>query len=304
MEKVFNGSYGIVLTPFKPDGGVDYTRLEKQLNDACATCTKGLVVCGSTGEFTALDKSQNMELMIAASQIIAHRKPLICGATAGDYVTTAEYLRVAAAIHADGALVAPPYYFPLSDADVLEFYRRIDECAGGVPIVAYNIPQFTTGISTAVFEKLTGLSSIRGIKNSSGNFIEFMQYLRLRDEKRPDLSVLTGSDELIDASLAVGGDGSFTALGYLLPQTTGGICTAFAAGDTALALRRQKSMLGLLALAGSLTFPFGYKVLAEALGLDLGCSKQAVAPETLQKAAGVRAQMLNELERHKLVQNR
>ncbi len=289
MERHFKGAYGILLTPFRESGNVDYDLLERQVEKACASPMKGIVVCGSTGEFTVLDKRENMELMSAVSEIVNRRKPLIYGATAGDYLTTVEYLKHMKLLGAEGALIAPPYYFPLSDNEVVEFYRRVSENAGGVAVAAYNIPQFTSRVSVAAFEKIVALDAVQGIKNSSGNFVEMMQYLRIRDEKRKEVSILTGSDELIFPTLAVGGDGNFTALTYLMPEAVHSIYEAFEARTNPL--ERQNSILELIQLAGSLQFPFGYKLLGEALGFDFGFSKQAISAETMEKAGLCREKM-------------
>ena len=48
----FQGGYGIVLTPFKEDGKVDFKELEKNLEFVCSSGIKGVVACGSTSEFT------------------------------------------------------------------------------------------------------------------------------------------------------------------------------------------------------------------------------------------------------------
>ena len=62
-EKIFSGAYGIVLTPFDESGEVDYTLFAKYVEKATHTPLSGLVVCGSTGEFTRLNFKENCILM-------------------------------------------------------------------------------------------------------------------------------------------------------------------------------------------------------------------------------------------------
>lgn len=64
MEQIFNSLYGIVLTPFKENGAVNYSLLEAQVQKTANSWhLSGLAVRGSTGEFTRLTFEENIELM-------------------------------------------------------------------------------------------------------------------------------------------------------------------------------------------------------------------------------------------------
>ena len=80
----FQGGYGIILTPFKADGKVDYVELEKQLEVVCNSDIQGVVVCGSTGEFTYMSREETREIMTFSKKAVAGRKGFICGATAAN----------------------------------------------------------------------------------------------------------------------------------------------------------------------------------------------------------------------------
>lgn len=280
MEQVqFQGAYGIIVTPFKPDGAVNFDELQKQIDKICSTSISGLVACGSTGECAQLSPHENKQIMTVAADTIDGRKPLICGATAGDYITSTDYLNHMAKCGAVGALVAPPYYFPLNDGEVLEFYRSIARNNSGVPIVSYHIPQFSSGISLSVYQNLLEIEEISGIKNSSGNFNLFMQQLDLRNKYRQNFSVLTGSDEALYGSLSVGCDGSFTAFAYVVPELVSYLYEHFGRDETSLAC--QMDLLCLLRFAGSYSFPVGYKAVGEARGYSFGPYRQPLSDETM-----------------------
>ena len=65
----FQGAYGIILTPFQSDGKVDYVELEKQLEVVCNSGIQGVVVCGSTGEFTYMSREETREIMAFSKKI-------------------------------------------------------------------------------------------------------------------------------------------------------------------------------------------------------------------------------------------
>lgn len=289
QDRLFQGAYGIVLTPLLEDGTIDYEKLEKQIDAVCGSSIEGIVVCGSTSEFSAFDTAENMAVVKMAAKINGGRKKLIVGATAGDYKTCIKYLDWAAKFQADGALIAPPYYFPLNDEEVVEFYRVISKEWCGVPIIAYQIPQFTSPVSLNAYEQILEFEHIKGLKNSSGNFNQLMHEIFLRDKMRKDFSVLTGSDESIYATMTAGGDGSFTALAYLLPETVSYLYRYV--HEKERALQCQMDLLPLLRMAESVTFPYGYKLIGEAAGFDFGPYQQAIPRKTLEKGDEMRAEM-------------
>ncbi len=290
----FKGAYGIILTPFLENGRVDYAELERQLEDVCRSSVTGLVVCGSTGEFTYLSMDEMKEIMIFTKKIIAGRKQFICGATAANCQQTLELLEFIENLGADGALVAPPFYFPLSDSDVLDFYKKLNDAPGKLPIVAYQIPQCTSGISMKVFGELLKLPRIMGLKNSSGNCLQIMQQITLRNDVRRDFAVLTGSDESIYALVNCGCDGSFTAIGYLYPELISSVYNHLKDEE---GLRCQQIVVKLAALAGAIPYPLGYKMLGEASGrMNFGTYLQAVNEDRMKEYRLIKCRMQDVLK--------
>ena len=293
---LFQGPYGIILTPFLQNGKVDYEELGRQLEAVCKTSITGLVVCGSTGEFTYLSMDEMEEIMAFSKKVIAGRKQFICGATSPSTHHTLELLQYIEELGADGALVAPPFYFPLSDSDVLDFYTTIASAPGNLPIVAYQIPQCTSGISMSVFQELLKLPRIKGLKNSSGNCLQIMQQIDLRNELRKDFAVLTGSDESIYALVNCGANGSFTAIGYLYPELISNVYRHLKDEE---GLYYQHIVVKLATLAGKITYPLGYRMLGEASGkMNFGKYLQAVSEERMKGYEAVKRQMQDVLREY------
>ena len=285
------GGYGIVLTPFRADGRVDYDELGRQLEFVCGSGITGVVICGSTGEFTYLSREETREMMTFSKKIVGDRKRFICGATAANCRETKELLKFIESLGADGALVAPPYYFPLNDDDVLDFYTEIARQPGELPIIAYNIPQCTSGVSMKVYRSLLDLPRIKGIKNSGGNVLQIMQQIAVRNDVRSDFAVLTGSDESIYPLVNCGADGSFTAIGFLYPEL---IAEIYGNLDNERGLRVQETVVKLAGLAGSLPYPLGYRLLGEASGrMSFGAYLQAVSDKRMAEFEKVKDQMRN-----------
>lgn len=294
-NRKLKGVYGIVLTPFAKDGSVDTETLKKQVDEAASSpALTGLVVCGSTGEFTRLSFEENMAIIEATAEANAGRKHLICGATAGDSYTAAKYVNAIAAIGADGVLLAPPYYFSLKDNEIVRYYKSIIEQNKNIPIVGYNIPQCTNSIAVSVFEQLLECESIKGFKNSWNDMQEITSELALRDKKRPDVSYFTGLDACLYGTTALGGDGIFSAITYLCPEVMNFIYTHV--GDEK-GKNCQYDLIELIDLVNNFSFPYGYRVLSEVMGKPLGPSRESVPMEEKNKAVIMKAEMRKVYER-------
>lgn len=278
-KPAFMGPYAILLTPFTPGGEVDRDEYCRQVERLCASEITGLVACGSTGEFTSLTPDENIELMRLTARAARGRKPLVGGATAADTATSLRYLAAMAGLGYQGALAAPPYYFPLDDGQVEAYYRALSDAETGVPVVAYHIPQFTSPISLPVFEKLLHMPGVAGLKNSSGSASQFMAQLYLRGRARPGFALLSGSDECLLPYLAAGADGSFTAGAGIFPALVWELYREMAKGGGPAAVRYQMRIVQLVQIAARAPFPAGYKLLAQAMaGFCSGPLRQPLAP--------------------------
>lgn len=293
MKRKFSGAYGIVLTPFKNDGSCDFKTLELHLEKAFSSPLDGIVMCGSTGEFSRMSFEENSDVIRLAANLNHGRKQLICGATAPDSHHANKYMELISSLGASGALVAPPYYFSLGDEEIIAFYKDIAKNnRGGADIIGYNIPQCTNAVSVNVFKELLEIENFKGFKNSWHNLCDIMDMINLRNSLRPDVSMLTGLDSCLYATLALGGDGLFTAISYLLPGYARTIIDNF--GKSSEAFDCQCDMLELINSVNKFSFPYGYRVLAEAAGFPLGKSRQAV-PESIQHLASSELPKMKEI---------
>ena len=300
---MLQGPYGILPTPFAADGAVDLDQIQAMVARLCHTALSGIVVCGSTSEAVMLTPRQNKDIMTAAAEVIrreAAGKQLVCGVTAADIHTSADYLDHARAVGAAAVLAAPPYYFSYSPGEVLQFFRELDAIAQGMAIVAYQIPAFTSPIPAALLRDLLALPNLAGLKNSSANIKEIMHELQLREATGRPFALLSGTDDALLPSLLAGCDGSFTALAAILPAHIGALYAAVAAADLRRARELQFALLPLLRLADGFAFPVGYKLLAEAAGCMRTSYRQSLPKDIRNAMKSAAMQMAQELQTLKL----
>ena len=86
-----------------------------------------------------------------------------------------------------------------------------------------------------------------------------------------DISIMTGTDDILISALVGGCAGSLTAFAAIYPDQVAALYAAVAKGDLKTAKQIQYSMMPKLREADSQTFPRGYKkLMAEAVGFAFG----------------------------------
>jgi dihydrodipicolinate synthase/N-acetylneuraminate lyase len=175
-------------------------------------------------------------------------------------------VRAAADLGADAVLVAPPFYYPMAQSAVRDFYRRVADGAG-VPLLVYNIPQFTkVVIEPATVAALATEGVIAGIKDSSRDF-EYFEGVCVATRDLPAFRVFTGSDTMLLASLVMGGAGTICGAGNVAPRWVVRIYDEFKAGDLVAARSSQDRLYGLVAALREGIFPLPHKAALHALGI-------------------------------------
>jgi dihydrodipicolinate synthase/N-acetylneuraminate lyase len=280
MSININGPYAILTTPFKKDGGVNIDALLETVDGLCGTSISGIIPCGSTAEFTSTSFEQNTFTLKAIAGTVSKRKQLIGGATSPDASVALKYMDFMGNLGYTAAMVAPPYYYKYSDAEIAAFYRELG--AAQFPVMAYNIPAFTSPISLGVFRQLLGMKHVAAMKNSSANIKEIMHQIQIKMEERPGFYILTGTDDAIVPCVTCGCAGSSTALCSLLPNTICGIYDALNRHDLPAALELQHKIQPIIRIADSFPFPQGYKLISLAMGHTIGPAKHSI-PKTLQE---------------------
>lgn len=126
----------------------------------------------------------------------------------------------------------------------MNFYEHYKEVAKAVdlPIVLYNIPARTgNALAPATVEKLSKIPNIVGVKDSSGNFDNMLQYIE-KTRYRKDFAVLSGNDSLILWCLLAGGRGGIAGCANVFPSTMASIYDTFIAGNLDKAREIQDSI--------------------------------------------------------------
>jgi dihydrodipicolinate synthase/N-acetylneuraminate lyase len=261
-----------LVTPLDERGALDERGLERILGRALAAGVSGVCPVGSTGEGPRLGRERRLQVVDAVVRRVGDRVPVIPAPAVETLDGGAAELEELAARGASAALVAPPAYYPLSDADVLRFYERLGD-RSPLPLLLYNMPALTKiTLAPGVVGTLARHPRVVGIKDSSRDF-EYMTAVRYATDG--GFAVLTGSDSMLLASMVLGADGAITASANLAPELGCALYRHAAAGEMEAARTAQRQLFELVRACRVGEFPAGWKAALELAGL---CEGHLAAP--------------------------
>lgn len=205
-----------LVTPLDASGEIDRAALARLIDHVIAGGVSGLFVLGTTGEGPSLAQQQRRDVVAMACDLTAGRVPVLVGisdTSLEDALSLASHAEICGA----SAVVAPPpYYFPMTQADLGRYFVDLAE-RSALPLVLYNMPACVrTKIEPETLEFCTQSARILGVKDSSGDMVAFRRMLEVRT-LRPDWKFLVGPEHLLGEATLAGGDGGVSGGANLEP---------------------------------------------------------------------------------------
>ncbi|MDT8856914.1 dihydrodipicolinate synthase family protein [Paracoccaceae bacterium Fryx2] len=246
---LFAGLSAFPLTPADPQGRVATDALGRLLARIGAAGVDSVGLLGSTGIYAYLTRAERQRAVAAAAECLGGSVPLIVGVGALRTDEAEALARDAARAGADGLLLAPVSYTPLTDDEVFRHIRTV-AAATGLPLCIYNNPStthFTFG--AALLERLAALPGVTAVKMplpADGDCAADLSRLRAC---LPDGFLIGYSGDWGCArALLDGADCWFSVVGGLLPVPALRLARAAQAGDAAETARIDRQFQPLWAL--------------------------------------------------------
>ena len=157
-----------MVTPFHPDGSVDYdaaAHLAKHLVDQGID---HLVLSGTTGESPTTHLDEKEQLIKVVRQAVGEDLYITAGAGSNDTEHSVRMARSAQAAGADAILVVSPYYSRPSQEGMYQHFAKV---AGqtDLPIMLYDIPGRTgVAIDDELLMRLAQIDNIVAVKDATG----------------------------------------------------------------------------------------------------------------------------------------
>ena len=230
-----------ILTPMHDDESVNYEELRVQINRLIDGGVHGIFVFGTNGEGYILSEEEKVEIMKVAVEEVNGR--VLVYASTG-LIGTQDTIRLsqkAKEIGVDVLSIITPSFAAASQDELYTHFKTVAENVN-MPIVLYNIPARTgNALAPATVGKLSKIKNIVGVKDSSGNFDNILQYIE-QTRGRADFAVLSGNDSLILWTLFAGGQGGIAGCSNIYPFVMAQIYEQFLTGNIEEARTYQDSV--------------------------------------------------------------
>ena len=256
-----------MITPMHPDGSVNYTEIDRILEDQIAAHTDAIIACGTTGEASTLDDQEHLDAIGHVVKRVDGRIPVIAGTGSNNTAHAIMMSKEAADLGADGLLVVTPYYNKTSQAGLVASYTAVAD-ATDLPVIMYNVPSRTgVNIAPETAKTLSAHPKINAIKEASGNISQVAKIAALCGD---ELNIYSGNDDQIVPLLSLGGKGVISVLAHVAPQQTHDICDLWFEGKTAESAALQLKLLDLCNVLFCDVNPIPVKAAMNLLGYSAG----------------------------------
>jgi 4-hydroxy-tetrahydrodipicolinate synthase len=214
-NQLVHGVFAALLTPRFKNGKVDGQSFRKQLEFLRDKGVINFAVNGATSEFPSVSQDELKEMLTIAQSVTGGNSEYLCGVGAANLHDGIELAMIAKKGGAKGLLLPMPYFYPYAQDDLIAFCTAFAQ-ESPLPILLYNLPQFTSGLEAdTVLGLIKNQKNIIGIKDSSGS----LNILRALTTSGLDCNRVIGSDGALAAALREGvADGVISGVSCVLPE--------------------------------------------------------------------------------------
>lgn len=226
----FRGVIPPMITPFDADGAVDFEAHSHNLRRWNTSGLGGYLVLGSNSEASALSEGEKLELIARTAAEAAPGKVILAGTGMESTRETIHLTRAAAREGAQSALILTPFYYrdAYKDEHLIRHFEAVAE-AVEIPVLLYNVPKYTNiNLSNHVVAHLSKHPNIIGMKDSSGNIAQLVEFQRVAD---PSFQILVGTAGIWYPALLLGVKAGIMALANCAPEVLVKIQDLVEAGD-------------------------------------------------------------------------
>jgi dihydrodipicolinate synthase/N-acetylneuraminate lyase len=273
LPRPLRGIIPPLVTPLLSPDALDHRGLETVVERVIAGGVHGIFILGTTGEGPSLSYALRREMTERVTKQANGRVPVLVAVTDTSYTETLRLTEFVAESGADAVVLAPPYYFPTSQSELLRLVEGMAE-ESPLPLFLYNMP----GLTKVQYEPETvaiaaEMPNVYGLKDSSGD-LAYLERAIAAARAKPEFTVLLGPEELLVEGMALGVHGGVHGGANLFPRLFVELYEACVAGceDEVRRLRQLVLELGSVIYGGEEPFRYirGLKCALAVMGLCEG----------------------------------
>lgn len=264
MIHPFTGAGVALITPFNEDKSVDYSALERLVEDQISGGMDYLVVLGTTAETPALSEPEKKEIVRFVIEKNAGRLKIVVGMGGNNTTGLVNTIQNTDFNGVDAILSVTPYYNKPTQEGLFQHFKMVAE-ACPVPIILYNVPGRTgVNMDADITLRIANLSDkVVAIKEASG---DLSQFAKIINNAPAHFKLISGDDGLTLPSVVIGSIGVISVIANALPEKLSQLTHASLTGNITLASQLHLQMGEMLKLIFREGNPGGVKSLMEMMG--------------------------------------
>jgi len=216
MHLPLKGIIPPLVTPLNSYSEIDIPGLQRLIEHQVSGGVHALFILGTNGEAPSLSYKLRKELIKKTCELVNKRIPVLVGITDTSIAGSLDIAEYAIGAGADAVVVAPPYYFPGSNAEMVDYFETLAPNLS-LPFLIYNMPSHTKiHLTVEIVKRAKELGAV-GIKDSSGDML-YLYSLIEEFKDSPDFSIITGTEIFLPETIMNGGHGAVAGGANMFPK--------------------------------------------------------------------------------------
>lgn len=236
--KKYSGVVVPMVTPLRADKSIDL--------DAVTTLVNHLIeggchpfVLGTTGESSSVTFENKVALVKKTVEAAGGKAMVYAGISGNSFQESLDQATIYTDLGADVLVAHVPYYYPLNQNHILNYYQQLAS-AVSLPLIVYNMPMTTNmSIDLETADVLSQHPNIVGYKESERGEERMAKAIGLWKD-REDFSYLLGWAAKSYEGMLLGADGLVPSTGNLTPQLYSTIYESVLSGNNETAQKAQE----------------------------------------------------------------
>jgi len=205
-----------MVTPLTEDNNLDDKSLKRLIEHLISGGVHGIFILGTNGEAPSLTYALRKELVTKTCEYIHGRVPVLVGISDASFEGAIEMAKHSKISGADAVVIAPPYYYPITDIEMDEYLAHLIPKLP-LPFLLYNMPSCTKmTLSMETIDKARKLGAL-GIKDSSGD-LDYLYGLIDTFRNSPEFAIIVGTEAFLPETIARGGHGAVAGGANFFPK--------------------------------------------------------------------------------------
>jgi len=223
-----HGIITALVTPFSSTGKVDEESMRDLVRFQLDSGIHGFFPLGTNGMGPVMESQERRKVAEIVVSETAGRITVIVHVGAADPDTSIELAIHAQKIGASAVASVTPFYYNPDNQAIVNYYTRLSE-ATTLPTFVYNIPRHTgNNVTVELLLQLSKIPGIVGIKDSSRDFCQLLDYLNCAPV---GFNVISGTDSFIYPALCTGTQAGVSAIANAFPELLVKLYTKFEEGE-------------------------------------------------------------------------